>query len=258
MDGESDRDRKGRRKKQEIVKGHPELHSEKHAVGVPERKRLGEAVEAAFLAKASMLGIGVAKPWGDSRPYDFIVDCGPRRLWKVQVKCVTSHRGTRCDARAAGSGELYTEDDIDFSGGLCDPQRICGMWCRRALLFRELRFILITVRRARGCLRYFGRPGACWPVRLGRGARVIGLDYAGVRRCLCGAWCVLGGEGRVAEVCRVPCLAKEARHGAPGRGWRVSKIRVKGVGRECPNHTPNLPRASVLRIWRTFFRGRWR
>jgi hypothetical protein len=30
------------------------------------------------------------------------------------VKCATSHRGTRCDARAAGSGELYTLDDIDF------------------------------------------------------------------------------------------------------------------------------------------------
>ncbi|MGC2478429.1 MAG: group I intron-associated PD-(D/E)XK endonuclease, partial [Candidatus Sulfotelmatobacter sp.] len=84
-----------------------------HAVGVPERKRLGEAVEAAFLAKATMLGFPVLKPWGDSLPYDFGVD-GGRRLWRVQVKCATSHRGTRCDARAAGSGELYTLDDIDF------------------------------------------------------------------------------------------------------------------------------------------------
>lgn len=33
-----------------------------HAVGVPERKRLGEAVEAAFLAKATMLGFPVLKP----------------------------------------------------------------------------------------------------------------------------------------------------------------------------------------------------
>jgi hypothetical protein len=83
------------------------------AVGVPERKRLGEAVEAAFLAKALMLGFPVLKPWGDSLPYDFGVD-GGRRLWRVQVKCATSFRGTRCDARAAGSGELYTLDDIDF------------------------------------------------------------------------------------------------------------------------------------------------
>jgi PD-(D/E)XK endonuclease len=79
----------------------------------PPRKQLGEAVEAAFLAKATMLGFPVLKPWGDSRPYDFGVE-GRRRLWKVQVKCATSHRGTRCDARAAGSGERYTLDDIDF------------------------------------------------------------------------------------------------------------------------------------------------
>jgi len=78
-----------------------------------ECKRLGEAVEAAFLAKATMLGFPVLKPWGDSRPYDFAVE-GGRRLSRVQVKCATSHRGTRCDARAAGSGELYTLDDIDF------------------------------------------------------------------------------------------------------------------------------------------------
>jgi hypothetical protein len=79
----------------------------------PKAKRLGEAVEAVFLAKASMLGFAVLKPWGDSRPDDFAVESG-RRLWRVQVKCATSHRGTRCDARAAGSGELYTLDDLDF------------------------------------------------------------------------------------------------------------------------------------------------
>lgn len=85
-----------------------------HAVGMPERKPLGEAVEAVFLATVTMLGFPVLKPWGDSRPYDFAVE-GRRRLWKVQVKCATSHRGTRCDAKAAGSsGELYTLEDIDF------------------------------------------------------------------------------------------------------------------------------------------------
>jgi len=82
-------------------------------LGMTVPKRLGEAVEAAFLAKATMLGFPVLKPWGDSRPYDFAVESG-RRLWKVQVKCATSFRGTRCDARAAGSGKLYTLDDLDF------------------------------------------------------------------------------------------------------------------------------------------------
>ncbi len=48
-------------------------------------KRLGEIAEAAFLAKASGMGFGVAKPWGDSEPYDFIVAVRGRLL-KVQVK----------------------------------------------------------------------------------------------------------------------------------------------------------------------------
>jgi hypothetical protein len=37
-------------------------------------KRKGELSEAAFLLKAASLGFGVAKPWGDSERYDFILD----------------------------------------------------------------------------------------------------------------------------------------------------------------------------------------
>ena len=70
-------------------------------------------MEAAFLAKAAMPDFPVSKPWGESRAYDFVLDSG-HGLWRVQVKCATSHRGTRCDVRAAGSGPLYTMDDIDF------------------------------------------------------------------------------------------------------------------------------------------------
>ena len=37
-------------------------------------KRTGELSEAAFLSKATGLGFRVAKPWGDSERYDFIVN----------------------------------------------------------------------------------------------------------------------------------------------------------------------------------------
>src|SRR5438445_10757609 len=76
----------------------------------------GEPSEAAFLLKAASLGFGVAKPWGDSERYDFILDshgldsysndshgheshnndshnndshdrAAGRRLWPVQLKC---------------------------------------------------------------------------------------------------------------------------------------------------------------------------
>src|ERR1700690_23863 len=49
-------------------------------------KRTGELSEAAFLLKAQSMGFRVAKPWGDSERYDFILDSGGR-LWRVQLKC---------------------------------------------------------------------------------------------------------------------------------------------------------------------------
>jgi PD-(D/E)XK endonuclease len=77
-------------------------------------KRLGERAEAAFLAKASGLGFGVAKPWADSDRYDFILDAGGR-LKKVQVK--SSYRAGRdggYSVRTFGhSLGAYKEDEID-------------------------------------------------------------------------------------------------------------------------------------------------
>src|SRR5271169_7224149 len=48
-------------------------------------KQRGELAEMMFMVKAAQKGFATAKPYGDSRRYDFIVDTG-RRLWRVQVK----------------------------------------------------------------------------------------------------------------------------------------------------------------------------
>jgi len=80
-------------------------------------KRAGERSEAAFLCKAAELGFAVAKPWGDSERYDFIVDNG-RRLLRVQVKATDSLRAQAYETRAtytAGKGRaVYSRRDIDF------------------------------------------------------------------------------------------------------------------------------------------------
>jgi hypothetical protein len=62
------------------------------AAGPP--KRRGERAELAFMLKATSLGFGIAKPWGDSERYDFILDSG-ERLWRVQVRSTEyeTHRG---------------------------------------------------------------------------------------------------------------------------------------------------------------------
>jgi len=48
-------------------------------------KRRGEEGELAFMRRAIAEGSAIAKPWGDSERYDFILD-NRVRLWRVQVR----------------------------------------------------------------------------------------------------------------------------------------------------------------------------
>lgn len=57
-------------------------------------------MEAKFLSAACERGIPVAKPWGESKPYDFIVEMEGTFL-RIQVK------STRC-LRRNGNGNGYT------------------------------------------------------------------------------------------------------------------------------------------------------
>jgi hypothetical protein len=83
----------------------------------PNTKRTGERSEAAFLHKASALGFGIARPWGDSERYDFILDNG-RQLLRIQTKATNSLRAKAYETRATysvGKGRaVYTRRDIDF------------------------------------------------------------------------------------------------------------------------------------------------
>jgi hypothetical protein len=79
-------------------------------------KQLGEIAEAEFIAKAVGLGFVVARPWGDSEPYDFIVN--PKKsfiFWRVQVKSahVVGADGG-CSFRAHDHLQRsYSSQDID-------------------------------------------------------------------------------------------------------------------------------------------------
>ena len=82
--------------------------------------RMGELAEVAFMYRAASQGIAVAKPYGNSLPYDFVVQHG-RRLLRIQVKsCFSPQRG-RCAgfpiiaaSHWAGKKVGYTADQIDF------------------------------------------------------------------------------------------------------------------------------------------------
>ncbi|MGA8201531.1 MAG: group I intron-associated PD-(D/E)XK endonuclease [Candidatus Sulfotelmatobacter sp.] len=79
-------------------------------------KQLGEIAEAEFIAKAVGMGLVVAKPWGDSEPYDFIVN--PKKsfiFWRVQVKSAhTVGADGGCSFRAHDHQlKSYTAENID-------------------------------------------------------------------------------------------------------------------------------------------------
>jgi hypothetical protein len=80
-------------------------------------KRKGELSELAFVYKAESLGFGVAKPYGDSERYDFILDSG-EHLWRVQVKSTSAkrYRSYQMNARRNNYGRMapYDPSDIDF------------------------------------------------------------------------------------------------------------------------------------------------
>ena len=115
------------------------------AVRKPRRnpKRRGELAEAAFLLKAQNMGFRVARPWGDSDRYDFILDSGGRLL-RVQLKSteVLHSRGYEVQSiyGVYGRGKSeYTADDIDVLVVRIGPVDACYVRPIAALA-KKLRF----------------------------------------------------------------------------------------------------------------------
>jgi hypothetical protein len=92
--------------------------------GALNNKAKGELGEIAFLHKASSLGFGVAKPYGEKEAYDFILDSG-KRLWRVQVKSIYSpfRVGYRTMGRHTNH-DIYKAEEIDFLVAYIAPREI--------------------------------------------------------------------------------------------------------------------------------------
>jgi hypothetical protein len=69
------------------------------------------------MCKAASLGFGVAKPYGESERFDFIVS-STDGLWRVQVKSTYKTRGRGYRINAFGNRNhgvsLYTKEQIDL------------------------------------------------------------------------------------------------------------------------------------------------
>jgi hypothetical protein len=87
-------------------------------------KRKGELAELAFILKAASLGLIVSKPYGDSFPYDLIVE-KDGHLLKIQVKSSfgSKHRGFTVSSVKSGGpcAKGYTPTEIDFLAAYIAP-----------------------------------------------------------------------------------------------------------------------------------------
>jgi hypothetical protein len=81
-----------------------------------------------FMVKAARKGFATAKPYGDSRPYDFILDVGTR-LWRVQVKSSSAEQygSYQVNLQRNSNGEVvpYDPSEIDFVVAYVMP---CEAW----------------------------------------------------------------------------------------------------------------------------------
>jgi hypothetical protein len=98
-------------------------------LGLPTAPKLrGEIAEARFIAKALSLGFSVLKPFGDSQPYDFILQFH-QHFCRIQVKSAWAlNRDHYCiNSNKYGRGKYrpYEVGDIDFIAAYIAP---LDMW----------------------------------------------------------------------------------------------------------------------------------
>ena len=85
---------------------------------IQQPKKRGEWVELQFLARAAAQGLTVSRPWGESAPYDAVVE-NSSKLYRVQVKSTTFRQcgAYKCITVLREKGGVivpYKRSQIDF------------------------------------------------------------------------------------------------------------------------------------------------
>jgi len=76
------------------------------------------------MAKALAMGLRVCRPWGDTAPFDFVVECGTA-LFRVQVKSawVKGKAQYQVKTVSARRGRLaYGRSEVDFLVAYIAPE----------------------------------------------------------------------------------------------------------------------------------------
>ena len=108
-------------------------------------KKRGEWAELVFAMRAVEQGMVVAKPWGESTGYDFVVEPECGRVVRVQVKSTLYREGKGYACSLHNCNGVYKKDSFDFVAAYVIPKnvwyivpekQVLGQWCMR--LYPEL------------------------------------------------------------------------------------------------------------------------
>ena len=100
-------------------------------------KKRGEWAELCFAARALREGLCLARPWGESSGYDFVIDQTGGRIVRVQVKSTIFHEGEGYSCTLKNSRGPYKKNAFDFVAAYVIPEdiwyilpekKVRGMW----------------------------------------------------------------------------------------------------------------------------------
>ncbi len=75
-------------------------------INIPNAKQRGEWAELLFMARAAEQGLAIARPWGDSSPYDVAIEHNGSFL-RIQVKSTSCQRGAAFKCHVDSNGVPY-------------------------------------------------------------------------------------------------------------------------------------------------------
>ncbi len=81
-------------------------------------------MELVFAARAMWEGLRLARPWGESSGYDFVVDQERGRLVRVQVKSTIFKEGTGYSCTMKDSKGPYKKGSFEFVAAYVIPENV--------------------------------------------------------------------------------------------------------------------------------------
>jgi hypothetical protein len=87
-------------------------------------KKRGEWVELVFAARAMWEGLVLARPWGESIGYDFVVDRGDGGMVRVQVKSTIFEEGTGYSCSMKDSKGPYKKNSFEYVAAYVIPENV--------------------------------------------------------------------------------------------------------------------------------------